>query len=278
MVQTKRLTVHNPSSRAVLDFTIATVRPKGGFKQGDGPLCVIRGDAGLVPPRHIQQGGANLKLTPHRCSHRDIQTNVLALFPVAPSEMSGPLCSCDKNSFRFLLGPPVADPCCAAPCFIWISKSVRRWPDNLNPRLLALLTVKCDCWCRSSWRNNACFVREEAEFWFFMLMKWFHHGTQFTFILTDHWNCTHLYLYINQQIWMAEYNDLHCSVANKWNLLPPLHFVLSKRTIENIQVGFLPLADADWRSCMLKWHHLHQMILAISNLMIFQNETWLLAD
>lgn len=169
MAQTKRLNVYNSRSRALLDFIIATVRPNRDFESGDGLLCVIRGDAGLVPPHHIQQGGANLKLTPHHRSHRDIQTNVLALFPVAPSEMSGPLCSCDRNSFRFLLGPPVAGPVCAAPCFIWISKSVRRWPDNLSP----LLTVKCDCWCRSSWRNNARFVREEAEFWFFMLMKWF---------------------------------------------------------------------------------------------------------
>lgn len=58
----------------------------------------------LAPPRHIQQGGANPKLliySSYRRSHRDIQTNMSALFPVAPSEMSGPLYSWDRNSSRF---------------------------------------------------------------------------------------------------------------------------------------------------------------------------------
>lgn len=107
--------------------------------------CVIKGDVGWTPWRHIQQGEAGPKLHTHsiyRYSYRDIRTNMFALFPNAPSEMSGPLCSCDRNAFRFLLGPP--DVGCSTTYHLNI-KECKWWPNNLNPHLLAWHTVKCDC-------------------------------------------------------------------------------------------------------------------------------------
>ncbi len=171
--------------RAVLDFIIAEPRHTwySGSESGDERWCW----PGTNTP-HPAGRGQSQTLSPHCCSYHDIWTNMLALFPPTPSEMSEPLCSYDRNPFWFLLGFHVARPVCAAQCIIWISESVRRWPENLSPCLLALHTVKCGCW----WNNAERVVREEAEMRLFSCFSWVWklagHWFMKTFILTDHYS------------------------------------------------------------------------------------------